>query len=141
MADHTQTKHFAAFVNVEAKNKFWVNQHWVWDDDSPGLFRYDSKEDKQRVADVAQSYLDHWNMEKIELVVMEIKSRKEMTITKNINAEEELIAENHTKIERKKKEKHEEMKTPDDMLLSAIVSDIPAKKKRGRPRLDATMNV
>jgi hypothetical protein len=90
---------------------------------------------------VAQSYLDHWNMDKIELVVMEIKSRKEMTITKNINAEEELIAENHTKMERKKKEKHEEMKTPDDMLLSAIVSDIPAKKRRGRPPKDAIMKL
>lgn len=139
--DHTQTKHFAAFINIEGKNKFWVNQHWQWDEDSPALFQYDSREDKKRVEEVAQSYINHWDMDKIELVIFEVKSRKEMDLIKIINAEEELIAENHTKMERKKKEKIEEMKTPDDMLLSAIVSDIPVKKTRGRPRKNATIDI
>lgn len=142
MSDHTNIKHFAAFVNVEQKNKFWVNQHWVWDEDCPGLFRYDSKEDKERVHDVAQSYLDNWDMNKIELVIMEVKTRKEMVLTKNIVKEDdEIVPEPTVKIERKKKEIAEEIKTPDDLLLSSIISDIPVKKKRGRPAKNATINI
>lgn len=139
--NYTETKHFAAFVNIEGKNKFWVNQHWQWDEDCPGLFQYDSREDKKRVEEVAQSYIDHWGMDKIELVVFEVKSRKEMTLTKNINAEEELIQENKEKSERKNKEKSEKIQSPDDVLLSSIISDIPVKKTRGRPRKNAIMEL
>ena len=132
--DHSQTKQFAAFVNVEGKNKFWVNQHWTWDEDAPGLFRYDSKEDKQRVADVAQSYLNNWDLGKIELVVFEVKSRKEMTLTKKIE-------EPKVEIDEKTDVKITENKSPDDILLSNIISDIPVKKTRGRPRKNAIMEL
>lgn len=141
MSDHTNIRQFAAFVNVENKNKFWVNQHWVWDEDCPGLFRYDTKEDKERVNDVAQSYLNNWDMNKIELVIMEVKTRKEMLLTKNISIEEdEIVPEIPTKIKKKKKEEPLEIKTPDDILLSNIISDIPVKKTRGRPRKNAIMS-
>ena len=142
MSDHTNIRQFAAFVNVENKNKFWVNQHWVWDEDCPGLFRYDTKEDKERVNDVAQSYLNNWDMNKIELVIMEVKTRKEMLLTKKISTEEDqIIPEIPTKNEKKKKEEFLEIKTPDDILLSNIISDIPVKKTRGRPKKNAIMGL
>ena len=145
MADNTKKRVFACFVNVEPGNKFWVNQHWVWDDDVPGLFAYETKEEKQRVADVAQSMIDNWGITKIELVTLEVKSRIELNLKKT-NGDEiiEPVEEIKTKRAYHKKEEIpaiSKMETVDDKILADLISTIPEKKKRGRPRKIVIMSL
>lgn len=126
--DHTKKTTFAAFTNSTSTDKFWVNGHFEFDTDSPTLFRYNTKEEKAVVKEVAQSYLDHWNMKNIELVVFEMTSRQVVKLTKR--SEEEIEAErlkNRAKIEAAKAE---------DANIEVQVSEPqpvePEKKRRGR---------
>lgn len=89
--DHTKKNTFAAFVNVHKGDKFWVDGHYEFSQENPTLFRFNTKEEKAIAQEVAQSYLDNWGFEAVELVIFEVKSRHSINLKKR--TKEEIEAE------------------------------------------------
>lgn len=82
--NHTKTQFFAAFKHVEDKNTYWINGAWCYDQESPGLFEYETKEQKQRVKDVGQSLLETWNLKDVEMVVLKIQDVTKLTVEEDV---------------------------------------------------------
>jgi len=140
MADHTKKTTFAAFVNIDKSDKYWIDGHWEFSDDCPSLFKFNTKEEKKLVQDVAQSYLDNWGCKALELVVFEVKSRHEVKLQKRTEAEKE---EYRKKLQQESIKIRELAEAPVDVPviekspLEVVEPDAP--KKRGRKPKDATI--
>lgn len=83
--DYTKSGTFAAFKHTEDKNTYWINCGWYYDQEVPGLFPYDTKENKTIVNDVAKNISEHWNLKNIQLVTLKV------TGIINIKANEEVL--------------------------------------------------
>jgi preprotein translocase subunit SecF len=133
--DHTKQTTFAGFVNVEKHNKYWVDGHFEFSEDCPTLFRFNTKEEKARVQDVAQSYLDNWGFEAVELVIFEVKSRHLVTLKKRTESEKENA---RLKAQKESDDNRIKMASEDNVAEGAVLK--PEPKKRGRkPKSSATI--
>lgn len=134
--DHTKKTTFAAFVNVHKGDKFWVDGHYEFSQDNPTLFRFNTKEEKAIAQDVAQSYLDNWGFEAVELVIFEAKSRHSINLKKRTQAEIEDERVKNLAEKAKLREEYESESTG-----KVEVKDEPPVKKRGRkPKATATIS-
>lgn len=136
MADHTKKTTFAAFVNIDKGDKYWIDGHWEFSDDTPSLFKFNTKEEKKIVQDVAQSYLDNWGCKSLELVVFELKSRHEVKLKKRSDEEREL---DRKRLQQEAEATRVVAETP-TIEQSPLENTTPeAPKKRGRKPKDATI--
>lgn len=72
--DHTKCKVFIGFRHTEDKHTYWINSAWTYDQEIPGLFPYNSKEDKAIVEDVANSLQGNWKIKDLEMVTFNVVS-------------------------------------------------------------------
>lgn len=130
--DHTKKTTFVGFVNVDKNDKYWVDGHFEFGQDSPTLFRFNTKEEKEIVKDIAQGYLDNWNFKEVEMVVFEAKSRHPIKLKKRTEEEKEL--------ERKRIQRSAAEARAEDQPEAPVAVEVEAPKKRGRkPKVDATI--
>ena len=130
--DHTKKTTFVGFVNVDKSDKYWVDGHFEFGQDAPTLFRFNTKEEKEIVKDIAQGYLDNWNFKEVEMVVFEAKSRHPVKLKKRTEEEKEL--------ERKRIQKTAAEARIADQPEAPVTVEAEAPKKRGRkPKVDATI--
>lgn len=83
--DHTKTTIFAGFKHTEDRNTYWLNCGWYYDTEIPGLFPYETKEQKQNVKEVSKSISEHWNLKNLQLVTLKVTGIQEIV------AEEETV--------------------------------------------------
>ena len=133
MTDHTKKTTFAAFVNIDKSDKYWIEGHWEYSEDTPGLFRFNTKEEKQRVQEVAQSYLDNWGVKGLELVVFEVKSRHEVKLKKRSQEEKQAESDRILKEAADRRSVSEQSNDTTEAPVEIV-------KRRGRkPKTDATI--
>lgn len=141
--DYTKKTTFAAFVNINKGDKYWVDGHFEYGTDTPTIFRFNTKEEKAIAQEVAQSYLDNWGFTEVELVVLEVKSRHPIKLKKRT---EEEIAEARKKLlaaseeYRKSNEENQEIQSTTDsstILQKQDSSVMPPPKKRSRKTKEA----
>lgn len=101
--DHTKKTIFAGFVNNSKGSKYWVDGHFEYSEDVPTLFRFNTKEEKTIVQEVAQSYLDNWGMDSIELVIFEVKTRHQVMLQKRSPEESQPVKGECSEIKAPKK--------------------------------------
>lgn len=135
--DHTKKTTFVGFINVEKGDKYWIDHGFTYNEDAPGLFRYNTKEEKDIAKSVAQSYIDNWGIKAVEMVVLEVKSRHSVNLTKR--SDEEREAERH-QIQEAARAKRLELADDDNIRHDAENEQSTSlKKKRGRKPKIATI--
>lgn len=127
--DHTKTNTFAGFVNIEKNNKFWVDGGFMYCEDTPSLFKFNTKEEKAIVQNVAQSYIDNWGFEAVELVIFEIKSRHIVNLKKRSEQERKAAQEKMV----------EEANTWRNSEKANEINEASPKKRGRKPKSDATI--
>lgn len=133
--DYTKKNTFAAFVNVHKGDKFWVDGHFEFSQENPTLFRFNTKEEKAIAQEVAQSYLDNWGFEAVELVIFEVKSRHSINLKKRTQEEIDIAREKHLAEVAKLRNEYE-----NGVSGTQEPKEEPPAKKRGRkPKATATI--
>lgn len=80
--DYTKCREFIAFSHIVDKDRYWINQGWLYSDDCPGLFCYHTSEDKKTAKDVYESYINNWKLKGVEAVVLKIDKIEKFKIDK-----------------------------------------------------------
>lgn len=53
--DHTKTKTFIAFINVDGKDRWWIDGNCTFESDRPTLLPYETKEQKESAISVGKT--------------------------------------------------------------------------------------
>lgn len=151
--DYTKTKTFIAFVNIDGKDKFWVDSNDPCDRISPKIYPYETKEEKES-AKLVGHRTAMWSEsgDRIEGVLLKVcetipvinkKEAEELEqkwIKKNKEEREALFEEKHKKKDVEPKKPLEAVKAVPEKVVEKVVEKslepvVEAPKKRGRPRI------
>lgn len=82
--DFTKCKTFIAFRHTDPSNKstYWVEQGWEYSESTPGLFPFQSKEDKANATELINRYMTHWGLKNVEGVILKVDSIADLKIDK-----------------------------------------------------------
>lgn len=142
--DHTKCKTFIGFVNVDKKDRWWVDGNSVWDTISPRILPYETKEEKESAKLYGYSTAT-WSETGDEVVGVIFKVHE--TIPVITKKEADIIEQKQRKqhLEEKQKILDEENipKKKEEKIVKEFVKEIPKVvspiipevKKRGRPRI------
>ena len=150
--DHTKCKTFIGFVNIDKKDRWWVDGNSVWDTISPRILPYETKEEKESAKLYGYSTAT-WSETGDEVVGVIFKvhetipviSKKEAIILEEkhmkqrLEEKQKLLDEENPPKKKEEKISKEVIKEPVKEVVKEIpkVSTpvIPEPKKRGRPRI------
>lgn len=147
--NHASCKTFIAFVNIDGRDKFFVDGNDVWDKISPKVYPYESKEDKDNAKLIGYN-IANWDQsgETVEGIILKVHetvpiiSKKEALIIeeKHRLEVEEMKRKCREEDAPKKKEKSipEVPPPPIPVIVPKIEpakTQSPEPKKRGRPRI------
>lgn len=153
--NHASCKTFIAFVNIDKKDKFFVDGNDVWDRVSPKIYPYESKEDKDNAKGIGYR-IANWEQtgDLVEGIILKVHetvpiiSKKEAVKIEEKFQQEQIEARQKLKEEDRPKPKKEKAQEtiPTDIPKEVVVETIPEKiepvksqspepKKRGRPRI------
>jgi hypothetical protein len=143
--NHASCKTFIAFVNVDGRDRFFVDGNDVWDKVSPKVYPYESKEDKDN-AKLIGYRIANWDQtgENVEGIILKVHETVPI-----ISKKEALIIEEKHRLEveeMKRKCREESPKPKKEKVQEPIPEIVPVKiepvktqspepKKRGRPRI------
>lgn len=139
--DFTKTKTFIAFIHKSKKNSYWIDGNDIFNEDSPKIYPYDSKEEKE-LANLIGFRNTCWSevedsKGEIVGVLLKVSSEHLPIISKEKAIELEKKIYGNT-IYNEPKQKKEKVKDEPKVVLENIeiieepVQEHP-KKKRGRP--------
>lgn len=150
--NHASCKTFIAFVNIDKKDKFFVDGNDVWDRVSPKIYPYESKEDKDNAKGIGYR-IANWDQtgDLVEGIILKVHetvpiiSKKEAEKIEERFQQEQIEARQKLKEEDRPKKKVTET-IPTNIPKEVVVETIPEKiepkkiespepKKRGRPRI------
>lgn len=74
--DYTKCKTFIAFRHIDPSNKstYWIECGWKFSESTPGLFPYQTKEDKDQANELLNSYINNWGLKEVEGVIFKFDS-------------------------------------------------------------------
>jgi hypothetical protein len=154
--DYTKkTKTFIAFVNKDGKDRWWLHGNYCFDEETPKIYPYDTKQDKEDAIEIGKRFGVWDETSDIEGLVLKVIGEPFSIINKKEAAiyhkqiqkeEEERVAERKAKEESEKKPKkeikEEKVKVEESKPTPKIVPKVeelnkeqPTPKKRGRPKL------
>lgn len=144
--NHASCKTFIAFVNIDGRDKFFVDGNDVWDKTSPKVYPYESKEDKDNAKLIGYK-IANWDQtgENVEGIILKVHetvpiiSKKEAIRLEERYQEEQLEARRKLKEEDSPKPKKEKIQEPIPEIVPVKIEptkiESPEPKKRGRPRI------
>ena len=144
--NHASCKTFIAFVNIDGRDKFFVDGNDVWDKTSPKVYPYESKEDKDNAKLIGYK-IANWDQtgENVEGIILKVHetvpiiSKKEAIRLEEKYQEEQLEARRKLKEEDSPKAKKEKTQEPIPEIVPVKIEptkiESPEPKKRGRPRI------
>jgi hypothetical protein len=152
--DYTKTSTFIAFVNKDGKNRYWCHGNYVYDEDTPKIYPYETKEDKKNAIEIGQRFGVWDETGDIEALVLKVSGSPIPILLKKDakSVEEKMLKENAERIaKRKENEASEKKKVKDEAIAEKVVekpvekvktekveekvSPTPEVKKRGRPKV------
>lgn len=144
--DNCKTKQFIAFINKTGRDRFWCNGYFAWDEYSPNIHPYDTKEQKKIAAEIADSISSWSETGEIEGVILTVsqevitfvnKQGKEAALERfekksaqGIQKQEE---EKKRLLEEKKKKKDEtteDFTEPEPVIVQSIPPPVPVIEKK-----------
>ena len=149
--DHTKTQTFIAFINKEKRDKYWIDGNYLFEEDAPKIYPYETREQKD-IANIIGYRNSIWddvieNKSEIVGIIYKVTEQTIPIINKDKVIELETKIYGNSIYESNKKKKPKEVKEP-------IIEQIPEKisepikqeiqkqnpeqqipKKRGRPRI------
>jgi hypothetical protein len=144
--NHASCKTFIAFVNVDGRDRFFVDGNDVWDKTSPKVYPYESKEDKDN-AKLIGYRIANWDQtgENVEGIILKVHETVPIISKKEAVAIEEKHRLEIEEMKRKCREE-ESPKPKKEKIQEPIPEIVPVKvepvktqstepKKRGRPRI------
>lgn len=152
--NHASCKTFIAFVNIDKKNKFFVDGNDVWEKISPKIYPYESKEDKDNAKSIGYR-IANWDQsgDLVEGIILKVHETVPIISKKEAVKIEERFQQEQIEARQKLKEEDNPKKKvsatiPTDIPKEVAVETIPEKiepvkiispepKKRGRPRIHA----
>lgn len=138
--DYCKTKQFIAFINKTAKDRYWCDGYFAWDEYSPKLHPYDTKEQKKIANEIADGISSWSETGEIEAVVLTVSSEvikfvdkagKSAALERFEKKSEEGIRkqeEDKKKVLEEKKKKREEPNESSEELIELepiVVPEIP----------------
>lgn len=128
--DHTKTKTFIAFVNKDGKNRWWVDGNYVFDEISPKVYPYETKEDKEH-AKLIGYRIAIWNESgDIEGILLKATGESMPTISKKeaLLLEDKLFPKPiREDVPKKEKKKVEEIVEPVATVPERVVEKVSKK--------------
>lgn len=127
--NYAKTKTFIAFINKDKKDSFWIHGNYCFDDHSPKIYPYQTKEEKETAIEIGKR-LGVWDeTSDIQGVILSIHSEPFSIITKEQAKEYEKVlqAEEEERVAaRKAKDKEledakRELKRPKKEVVEPIV--------------------
>jgi hypothetical protein len=103
--DYTKTKTFIAFRHVADKNRYWVEYGWVFSEESPSLYPYDTKDQKKIADEVLDSYINNWGLKDVETVIVTVGASKSISDRKKkevVKTSKDVVAVPEKKTRKKK---------------------------------------
>lgn len=139
--DYTKTKTFIAFISKSKKDSYWIDGNYVFDESSPKIYPYESKEDKDlaNVIGYRHTQWDEVEREKLEIVGVLLKVSEQVPIISKERALEldEKVYGKSAILKEIVKNKKKEPEAAQEIVNSVPESTEPApevpKRKRGRP--------
>lgn len=146
--NHASCKTFIAFVNIDGRDKFFVDGNDVWDKVSPKVYPYESKEDKDNAKLIGYN-IANWDQsgETVEGIILKVHETVPIITKKEAMKLEEKYQEEQLEARRKLKEeespKKKEKTIPEEPppipvvvpKIEPVKIESPEPKKRGRPRI------
>ena len=82
--DHTKCKTFIAFRHTDpsTKSTYWIEQGWEYSEDTPGLFPYQSKADKDHATEMINRYTNNWMLNNVEGIILKVEGIASLKIDK-----------------------------------------------------------
>lgn len=106
--NYAKTKTFIAFINKDKKDSFWIHGNYCFDDHSPKIYPYQTKEEKETAIEIGKR-LGVWDeTSDIQGVILSIHSEPFSIITKDQakEYEKQIKAEEEARVaERKARDK------------------------------------
>lgn len=81
--DHCRTKQFIAFIHKNSKDRFWCNGYFAWDEYSPTLHPYDTKEQRKTAIEIGEAISAWSETSEIEAVILTVSSEIISIVNKN----------------------------------------------------------
>jgi tRNA G10 N-methylase Trm11 len=137
--NHASCKTFIAFVNIDKKDKFFVDGNDVWDKVSPKIYPYESKEDKDNAKGIGYR-IANWDQsgDLVEGIILKVHETVPIISKKEAEKIEERFRQEQIEARRKIKEE-DSTKPKKEKTQEPIPEIVPVKieptKKRGRPRI------
>ena len=150
--NHASCKTFIAFVNIDKKDKFFIDGNDVWDRVSPKIYPYESKEDKDNAKGIGYR-IANWDQtgDLVEGIILKVHETVPIISKKEAVKIEEKFQQEQIEARRKVQEEDRPKKKvagtiPTDIHKEDVVKTTPEKietkkiespepKKRGRPRI------
>lgn len=154
--DHTKTQTFIAFVNKEKRDRYWIDGNYLFEEDVPKIYPYETREQKDiaNIVGYRCSCWDEISESKSEIIGIIFKATEQTIpiISKEKAIELETKIYGNSIYESNKKKKPKEVEEP---IVEKIQTPIPEPiqepikpqsnskeqipesipKKRGRPRI------
>lgn len=70
--DYCKTKQFMAFIHKNSRDRFWCNGYFAWDEYSPTLHPYDTKEQKKIAIEIGEAISAWSETSEIEAVILTV---------------------------------------------------------------------
>lgn len=154
--DYTKkTKTFIAFINKDKKDKFWMYGNYCFDEETPKVYPYETKEDKKAALEIGKRFGVWSETSDIEAVVLKVmgepfsiidKAQAKIYEKQLQKEEDERVAErkakelSESKPKKLKEEKVEKvlpiiLETKEVSKVLPTISEGQPEKKRGRPKI------
>ena len=128
--DHTKTKTFIAFVNKDGKNRWWVDGNYVFDEISPKVYPYETKEDKEHAKLIGYRIAIWEESGDIEGILLKATGESMPTISKKeaLLLEDKLFPKPiREDVPKKEKKKIEEIVEPVAAVSEKVVDKVSKK--------------
>ena len=139
--DHTKkSKTFIAFINKDKKDKYWIHGNYTMDEDTPKVYPYDTKEEKEIALEIGKRFGVWDETSDIEAVLLKVIGDPFSIITKK-EAEsyhKQIIKEEELRVaERKAKEKELEKpkKVKEEIKEDVEIVEVVEKKFDTTPKI------
>lgn len=149
--DYTKNKTFIAFVNKDGKNRWWVDGNMPFDDTSPKVYPYDTKEEKENAKLVGYRIAIWSETGDVEGVILRVQETVPIITKKEaLLLEDKLFPKPiREEVQKKEKKKVEEVvepvvivsekvkkvvEKPLEKVLEKPLVVVEEKRGRGRPR-------
>ena len=122
--DHTKTQTFIAFINKEKRDKYWIDGNYLFEEDAPKIYPYETREQKD-IANIIGYRNSIWddvieNKSEIVGIIFKVTEQTIPIINKDKVIELETKIYGNSIYESNKKKKPKEVKEP-------IIEQIPEK--------------